>query len=290
MTSPSNRRTCARCGESMSNHDKWRFEHDGQACYPVHRICEWPGSRMSPEEYRLTCGEGSYQRMKGLLFHPANHRPQYAVNRGDEDVPHLDDDNPGQWTHFAPDRGTKTPTPAKAGQVALALSLPQMLEDGQPLRNLKGHALRIAFDIKKTAEETGGDPLKSARYLDATAIVSLVGDFEDLADGSFSHRVVAVEAQTHTQRVLQQVEREREAQVRKGYTPEHDDEHGDEKIAHEAAITIWPVGPSAPRCPEGGEDWVDPKLPRRDELIKGIALAVAEVERLDRAAERELLR
>jgi hypothetical protein len=89
---------------------------------------------------------------------------------------------------------------------------------------------------------------------------------------------------------------ERQRQISaEGWTPEHDDEHDDRSLAfaaassvynaaisHEGRIwnqaqppTIWPTS--------WGSSWWKPKSRRRD-LVRGAALILAEIERLDRAA------
>lgn len=99
--------------------------------------------------------------------------------------------------------------------------------------------------------------------------------------------------------VLEEVAAERRRQVEvEGWTPGHDDEHARGELAI-AAICY--ADPDPYRCPvpKGGRecdhkprrwpwsrDWWKPKGRRRD-LIRAIALLVAEVERLDRAAHKE---
>lgn len=81
-------------------------------------------------------------------------------------------------------------------------------------------------------------------------------------------------------------ERQRQIEV-EGWTPEHDDEHGNEELAHAAACYalgtrevgtnpdnltyIWPWH----------ADWWKPS-DRRRQLVKAGALIAAEIERLDR--------
>ncbi len=107
-----------------------------------------------------------------------------------------------------------------------------------------------------------------------------------------------------------QAERSRQVEA-EGWTPEHDDEHDSGELAAagaayalHAADHLNPYsqgdgGDEAPRCwpwydgiagrgegPEKTEPaWWKPTTPRRD-LVKACALALAEIERLDRAAER----
>lgn len=97
-------------------------------------------------------------------------------------------------------------------------------------------------------------------------------------------------------RVLSDVIAERQRQADKGYTADHDDEHVCDEIAAMAAYYIMPEACRDWPTEETGygdtlgkaiipEGWPAPSNPRwrRDDLIKGIAMAVAEVERLDRA-------
>lgn len=75
--------------------------------------------------------------------------------------------------------------------VSTALGLPDLLADGGALRNLKGHAQRIADDIKAAAEETGGKPHRSMRYNDAMTVVEMIETIERVANGSHVHTLCA---------------------------------------------------------------------------------------------------
>lgn len=88
---------------------------------------------------------------------------------------------------------------------------------------------------------------------------------------------------------------ERSRQHRMGYEPEHDDEHVNDEIAAMAAFYLMPPAArdwSAESTGHGDtlgeaikpEGWDGNTGDRRRELVKGIALAIAELERLDRAA------
>ena len=93
-------------------------------------------------------------------------------------------------------------------------------------------------------------------------------------------------------------ERERQKAV-EGWTAEHDDEHADGSLSRAAAVyamphgirqfhisrvagtvldLVWPV--------DWGREWFKPKDRRRD-LVRAGALIVAEIERLDRAAQQK---
>ncbi|HHE1116595.1 TPA: hypothetical protein ACNRRX_006707, partial [Pseudomonas aeruginosa] len=90
------------------------------------------------------------------------------------------------------------------------------------------------------------------------------------------------------------VQAERRRQITaEGWTPEHDDEHADGQMAQAAGCyalhaggigTDWPDGRqngAALFWPWDKDSW-KPTTPRRD-LVKACALALAEIERLDRA-------
>ncbi|WP_255342264.1 hypothetical protein ACIRTX_12725 [Pseudomonas aeruginosa] len=89
------------------------------------------------------------------------------------------------------------------------------------------------------------------------------------------------------------VQAERRRQITaEGWTPEHDDEHADGQMARAAACYAL-AGSSAPNDGTAAllvslawpwdEQWWKPSTARRD-LVKACALALAEIERLDRAA------
>lgn len=90
-----------------------------------------------------------------------------------------------------------------------------------------------------------------------------------------------------------QAERRRQVEA-EGWTPKHDDEHADGQMAQAAGCyalhaggigTDWPDGRqngAALFWPWDKDSW-KPTTPRRD-LVKACALALAEIERLDRAA------
>ncbi|MEF0495851.1 hypothetical protein PX155_31995, partial [Pseudomonas aeruginosa] len=88
-----------------------------------------------------------------------------------------------------------------------------------------------------------------------------------------------------------QAERRRQVEA-EGWTPEHDDEHSHGQMARAAACYAL-AGSSAPNDGTAAllvslawpwdEQWWKPTSTRRD-LVKACALALAEIERLDRAA------
>jgi hypothetical protein len=82
-----------------------------------------------------------------------------------------------------------------------------------------------------------------------------------------------------------QTERRRQVEA-EGWTPEHDDEHDDGKIAEEAAGFL--MNGQSPRKSAWSWKHKHPDSPtrasRRRQLVIGVALGLAEIERLDRAA------
>jgi len=99
-------------------------------------------------------------------------------------------------------------------------------------------------------------------------------------------------------RVLRDViaERERQKSV-EGWTPDHDDAHASGEMASAAAAYAFSAGanPSEANLLGGAppvlwpwdRDWWKPTTPRRD-AVKAAALLLAEIERLDRAAIRQM--
>ncbi|TEG58049.1 hypothetical protein IPC1331_31040 [Pseudomonas aeruginosa] len=100
------------------------------------------------------------------------------------------------------------------------------------------------------------------------------------------------QAQHSVPRAWLDVQAERRRQVEaEGWTPEHDDEHSHGQMARAAACYAL-AGSSAPNDGTAAllvslawpwdQQWWKPSTPRRD-LVKACALALAEIERLDRA-------
>lgn len=88
---------------------------------------------------------------------------------------------------------------------------------------------------------------------------------------------------------------ERQRQIStEGWTPEHDDEHVNDEIAAMACYYVMPPGAREWSGPDGygatlgeairPEGWDAKDCDRRRELVNGAALALAELERIDRAA------
>ena len=97
-------------------------------------------------------------------------------------------------------------------------------------------------------------------------------------------------------KAIEDVIAERQRQIKvEGWTAEHDDEHDPGELAAagaayaiNAADQLHPQsqgdgGNEPPSCWPWGRKWWKPKTARRD-LIRAAALAIAEVEKMDRAA------
>jgi hypothetical protein len=100
-----------------------------------------------------------------------------------------------------------------------------------------------------------------------------------------------------TGRALADIDEERFRQItEEGWTPEHDDQHAHHELASAAACYADFAGWSdasrmyparkTPLAWPWAANWWKPTSRRRD-LVKAAALIVAEIERLDRLAERE---
>lgn len=84
--------------------------------------------------------------------------------------------------------------------------------------------------------------------------------------------------------IFAELAEEREKQLAKGYGPDHDDGHSHGEIALGAATYI-----NGPNCYPGYSRWPFIEEPvfegTRKDLIKAAAMLIAEIMRLDRAAE-----
>lgn len=91
---------------------------------------------------------------------------------------------------------------------------------------------------------------------------------------------------------------ERRHQVEIGYDAEHDDAHVNDEIAALACYYLMPPGAREWPATEAGygdtvgeaivpNDWhADDRQSRRRQLVMGVAMGLAEIERLDRAAQQ----
>ncbi|WGS47134.1 hypothetical protein LFL97_33960 [Burkholderia sp. JSH-S8] len=81
-------------------------------------------------------------------------------------------------------------------------------------------------------------------------------------------------------------ERRRQVDV-EGWTPEHDDEYTNNELARASACYAYPelTAVDGLRAWPWPGQWWKPSAPRRN-LVKAVALGIAEIERLDRAAAR----
>lgn len=177
---------------------------------------------------------------------------------------------------------------------------------------------RLEFDHETTTDDFGDFPPEPAAADDALTAADyeevltdhrrLVRELDVLINGENAAqqaslcdivgqvRSECLKAAPATPGAWSDVVAERQRQIEKGYTAEHDDEHVCDEIAAMAAYYIMPEACRDWPTEETGygdtlgkaiipEGWPAPESPRwrRDDLIRGIAMAVAEVERLDRA-------
>lgn len=96
---------------------------------------------------------------------------------------------------------------------------------------------------------------------------------------------------------LELIEEERNRQINeKGWTLDHDDTHGNHELPLMAAVFAMPASHRYPAlvqhlCPWPDQQFPDPRdhAERERELVKAGALIVAEIERMQREADRRQL-
>lgn len=93
---------------------------------------------------------------------------------------------------------------------------------------------------------------------------------------------------TYHGRVAREIQAEREAQIsREGWTLPHDDKHDGAEMALAAACyALGSTHVGGTRVWPWDREWWKPSDDRRN-LVKAAALIIAEIERLDRAAQKE---
>ena len=86
--------------------------------------------------------------------------------------------------------------------------------------------------------------------------------------------------------ILDEVEAERARQIKKGYDAEHDDLHGAGELAGGAAA--YALSDDYPGAAQDQWPWIEKFKPkdRRTNMIRAMAMLLAEVERLDRIANQ----
>jgi hypothetical protein len=140
-------------------------------------------------------------------------------------------------------------------------------------------------------DELYAEVLMALAIEDAEDVEIALEEARDYPEGDCMSTLSAPQGEAVRGRAIDDITAERRRQVEaEGWTPEHDDEHGDGSLAAAAAtyafsaataerylaadpIGFWPWAP----------EWWKPSTPRRD-LVKAGALIVAEIERIDRAA------
>jgi len=94
-------------------------------------------------------------------------------------------------------------------------------------------------------------------------------------------------------KALDDIAAERHRQIEaEGWTPEHDDDHTSGQIAGAAAcyaltaVAHWGAGPAIEHLWPWSRAWWKPK-DKRNNLVRAAALIAAEIDRLDRAENRQ---
>lgn len=152
-------------------------------------------------------------------------------------------------------------------------------------RNALEHAVRTAAPYSQPRQVLTAAAMFEAYLRDGTTTPPppparpLPAGLIDLASNAPALRLDIVTA----------VLKERERQEASGWTADHDDGHTGGEIANEAAGVIMPPETLANAAGFPFVGWVPPQPNRQRALVKGIALAVAELERLGRISEAGLV-
>ncbi|WP_353436324.1 hypothetical protein [Pseudomonas aeruginosa] len=192
----------------------------------------------------------------------------------------LDESDGDRWKM----RSERDAANARLHEVATACATAEQERDGlwRDLRDARAH---IDTQAAVTAQLKGERDAALAR-VDALAVqvLKLGGTI------SFAHHRTDQAGQVPQAWLDVQVERRRQVEA-EGWTPEHDDEHSHGQMARAAACYAL-AGSSAPNDGTAAllvslawpwdEQWWKPSTARRD-MVKACALALAEIERLDRA-------
>ncbi|RQF48101.1 hypothetical protein IPC264_27290 [Pseudomonas aeruginosa] len=192
----------------------------------------------------------------------------------------LDESDGDRWKM----RSERDAANARLHEVATACATAEQERDGlwRDLRDARAH---IDTQAAVTAQLKGERDAALAN-VDALAVqvLKLGGTI------SFAHHRTDQAGQVPQAWLDVQVERRRQVEA-EGWTPEHDDEHSHGQMARAAACYAL-AGSSAPNDGTAAllvslawpwdEQWWKPSTARRD-MVKACALALAEIERLDRA-------
>lgn len=162
--------------------------------------CQYPSSRM------LNLGGCTYgtaeERAQWRRLHTADLKPgrdpNFCVRAAKWQIdggPHLCALHAGADALEIVMRGNVAPNQGEdemaKNTLGVTIGLPGTLEPGGALCNLRGHALRIADEIRETAREVGGKPQNSGRYNDAVAVVSLIDQLAQISKGVYVHHLPA---------------------------------------------------------------------------------------------------
>lgn len=142
----------------------------------------------------------------------------------------------------------------------------------------------------RTAAQAVIDRWETPLWKDAPATAEYIARLRDALADSVQEDAALTQA-------ARDVLAERQRQITaEGNAPAHDDEHVNDEIAAMACYYVMPPGAREWSGPDGygatlgdairPEGWDAKDCDRRRELVKGAALALAELERLDRADAR----
>ncbi|WP_338659781.1 hypothetical protein [Pseudomonas aeruginosa] len=170
--------------------------------------------------------------------------------------------------------------------------LPQDAIDGDwTVQGIRGYAKRLEDQLKAALARVAELEML-LRKLSTNGLMQFSTVDEEMAvQAALGGAPVAQAGQMPQAWLDVQAERRRQIEA-EGWTPEHDDEHSHGQMARASACYAL-AGSSAPNDGTAAllvslawpwdEQWWKPSTPRRD-LVKACALALAEIERLDRAA------
>lgn len=166
-------------------------------------------------------------------------------------------------------------------------------KDAEKRVKIFGGEVRPVYTAPPSQSAPLDDELAGCREALKKATIKAAKDAVKIADLNdmvlrYAHRAEIASQSSVMRKALEDINRERERQIAKGYDARHDDEHSDGSIARAAAsyaLVACPLKTNTPIWPWSYDSYI-PGLPR-DALVKAGALIVAEIERLDRLSRAD---